>query len=180
MSCRRTDTPPPQRPPVQTWGWSLGGLLDKLTLSTGAPDEEARAGDKRDRVDYDAEARRLVDEADRLLTARDNTSAEQLRSLSSRIYDLGDDHEKELARSSYLALQATLERVQAEELRRDAGATQQQLDDLTDAEDESEDEDVMLPGSTQSPPAQAEDDADGALDPNAQPPTRDSTPADAM
>ena len=38
----------------------MGGLLDKLTLSTGAPDEEARAGDKRDRVDYDAVAQELV------------------------------------------------------------------------------------------------------------------------
>ena len=65
MSCRRNDPPPPLRPPVQNWNWSLGGLLDKLTLSTGAPDEEARVGEKRDRVDYDALAEQLVAEADR-------------------------------------------------------------------------------------------------------------------
>ena len=138
MSCRRDTTPPAPRPPVRTWGWSLGGLLDKLTIHTGAPDEDARAGDKRDRVDYDAVAQELVDEAERLLADRDNTSTEQLRSLSSRLFGLGDDHEKELARSSYQALQVALERVQAEELRRDAGATQQQLDDLTDVEDDEE------------------------------------------
>ena len=76
MSCRRNDTPPPLRPPVQNWNWSLGGLLDKLTLSTGAPDEDARSGDKRDRVDYDALAEQLIAEAERALADRDNTSAE--------------------------------------------------------------------------------------------------------
>ena len=75
----------------------MGGLLDKLTLDTGAPDEDARPGDKRDRVDYNAVAQELVDEAERLLADRDNASTEQLRSLSSRLYGLGDDHEQELA-----------------------------------------------------------------------------------
>jgi len=149
-------------------------LLDKLTLSTGAPDEEARVGEKRDRVDYDALAEQLIAEAERLLADRDNASTEQLRSLSSRLYDLGDDHEQELTRRNYRAVQAALERVQAEELRRDAGATQAELDDLTDVEGESEDEgeEVMLPGSTQSPPAQADADDDGGLDRNALPPTQ--------
>mgnify|MGYP001491457777 CR=1 FL=1 len=67
MSSRRNTTPPSLRPPLKSWGWHLGGLLDKLTLSTGAPDEQARAGEKRDRVDYDALAEQLVAEADRLL-----------------------------------------------------------------------------------------------------------------
>ena len=81
MSCRRNDTPPPQRPPVKSWNWHLGGLLDRLTLNTGALDNEARSGDKRDRVDYDALAEQLIAEAERLLADRDNTSTEQLRSL---------------------------------------------------------------------------------------------------
>ena len=95
--------------------------------------------------------------------------------LSSRLYDLGDDHELELARRNYRAVQAALERVQAEELRRDAGATQAELDDLTDvegSESEDEGEEVMLPGSTQSPPAQADADDDGGLDRNALPTTQ--------
>ena len=89
-----------------------------------------------------------------------------------------DDHERELTRRNYRAVQVALERVQAEELRRDAGATQAELDDLTDAEDESEDEDVMLPGSTQSPPVQPDDaDARSIQTPNHRP---DSAPAEAM
>ncbi len=88
----------------------MGGLLDKLTLSTGAPDEEARAGDKRDRVDYDAVAQELVDEAERRLADRDNTSAEQLRSLSSRLFDLANEHAPELTHRNYRAVQVALER----------------------------------------------------------------------
>ena len=147
MSCRRDTSPPPLRPPVQSFNWSLGGLLDKLTIHTGAPDNEARSGDKRDRVaddaaarrqrdrvDYDAQAQGLIEEADRLL-AGDTATTEQLRSLSSRLVEFGREHEQELSRRNYRAVQDASRRVQAEERRRDEDATQMQLDDLTGDEE---------------------------------------------
>ena len=84
MSCRRDHSPPPPRPPIRTWNWSLGGLLDKLTLETGALDgDEATVGQKR-RRDEEATAE-LLRAAEAILSISATLPAEMEELLVARL-----------------------------------------------------------------------------------------------
>ena len=84
MSCRRDLSPPPQRPPrPQTWNWYLGGLLDRLTLSTGADGNEATVGQKRRRDEE--ELAELLRAAEAILSISATLPAEMEELLVARL-----------------------------------------------------------------------------------------------
>ena len=127
MSCRRDLSPPPQRPPrPQTWGWHLGGLLDKLTLNTGADGDEVSVGQKRRRDEE--ELAELLRDAELLLSIAATAPLDDLSTMIVRL--LAVDLE-ELQPTRRERVRQLVARLQAAKQGRDAAATQLEEDDLT-------------------------------------------------
>ena len=119
MSCRRDSTPPTLRPPVKSWNWQLSGLLDKLTLNTGAD-----AGEKRGRED-EATAD-LIREAERLLVIVATAPLNDLSAMIARLLELLQT--AQLSSGSEARVRQLVARLQAAKRSRDAAATQLEED----------------------------------------------------
>ena len=119
MSCRRNTTPPPLRPPARKWNWHLGGLLDRLTLDTGAD-----AGEKRGREDEATAS--LIREAERLLVISATAPLNDLSAMIARLLELLQT--AQLPSGSEARVRQLVARLQAAKRSRDEAATQLEED----------------------------------------------------